>query len=168
MPGPRILLVAALCLAPLAAVASPGALGAALPDAQQRGSAVFRYLGLPIYEARLYTQAGQPLDWQRDFAIELTYLRRISARTLVDSTLQELARTGGALPVGDQLGKCFAEVRAGDRYLALSKGRDTVQFWRNDRPVCSLRHPNIKTRFMTIFVGDNTRSRSFSAELRGD
>lgn len=164
----RLILTAALCLSPLVSFASPGPLATALPDAEQRGTATFRYLGLPVYKARLFTPAGQPLDWRQDFAIELTYLRRISAETLVDSTLQELTRTGGALSVGEKLGACFAVVSPGDRYLALSKGRNTVQFWRNDRLACTLRHDNIKARFMAIFVGDNTRSRSFTARLRGD
>lgn len=169
----RSLTFAALCLlslslAPLVASASPGPLQALLPEVQQRGVATFRYLGLPVYQARLFTPSGKPLDWSRDFAIELTYLRNISAKTLVQSTLQELARTGGPLPIDAALKGCFDAVRSGDRYLALSKGSNAVQFWRNGRPACTLRHPRIKQRFMAIFVGQNTRSRAFSAKLRGD
>jgi hypothetical protein len=139
-----------------------------LPDAQLRGAATFRFVGFPIYEAQLFTRAGAPLDWEADFGLELTYLRNLTGQDLVEGTLREMERTGASLPQRAQLERCYRDVRKGDRYVAVSKGPDAIGFWLNDRFVCTLSQPEIKTSFMEIFLGDNTRSSSFSRALRGE
>lgn len=149
-----------------AAQASP--VKSALPGAALRGEATFRYLGFALYDARLYTRSGARFDWNTDFALELTYRRNLTERDLVEGTLQELERTGGALPLRDQLGKCFSDVKKGDSYTAVSKGPDSLSFWLNGKRTCTLAYPGIKDRFMGIFLGENTRSRRFTSLLRGE
>lgn len=139
-----------------------------LSTAQMRGEATFRYIGLPLYQARLYTNDGAPLDWSQDFGIELNYLRNLTKKDLVESTLKELDRLGHPLPVRDQLSRCFDDVSKGDQYLAVSRGQDQIGFWRNGTRVCTLTHPMIKQRFMAIFVGQNTRSTAFTRKLTGE
>ncbi|MGB5835446.1 MAG: hypothetical protein WBC68_10325 [Albidovulum sp.] len=162
----RLALATVFMIAP--GVAQASTVASALPDAELRGAAVLRFLGFPVYEARLFTRSGTSLDWSTDFAIELTYLRNLSEQELVESTMRELDRTGGALPLRDQLERCYVDVRKGDRYLAVSEGQDRVGFWLNGKRVCTLGHPQIKTRFMSIFLGDNTRSPSFTRKLKGE
>lgn len=162
---PRLILSLLLLALPLQVYGTP--VGRALPGAELRGQATFRFLGLPLYQARLYTPGGEPLDWQKELALELTYLRKIAEADLIESTLQEFSRTGAPLPVKDQLSRCFDDVGKGDRYLAVSNGPDEIMFWRNERQMCALTHPQIKQRLMTIFLGDNTRSQSFTRKLQG-
>ena len=160
-----LLLWTGLCLAPVIAAASqPGNLPR---GAEQRGEATFRFLGFPIYKARLFTQGGQPLDWSQDFGLELTYQRQLSQSDLVEATLQEMARMGNALPIRDQLQKCYQPVEVGDSYLAVSDGPDRLTFWRRGVPVCTLSQEAIKTRFMEIFLGKNSRSAGFTRALLG-
>lgn len=137
-----------------------------LPDAELRGEATLRYLGLPVYEAQLYTRGGNPLDWKEDFALQLTYLRAFSQEDLVEATLGELERLGGALPIETELADCFLGVSRGDSYLAVTGGPDRIRFWRNGQQTCTLSYPRIKFRFMSIFLGTNTRSQSFTRALR--
>lgn len=150
------------------ALAQSNVAAAALPGAEVRGTATLRFLGLPLYQARLFTVGGAALDWRQDFGIELTYLRDLTQYDLVEATMREFKRTGGALPLEVQLSGCFDAVTKGDRYLAISDGADKIGFWRNGQRSCTLAYPQIKTRFMGIFVGDNTRSRSFTRRLTGD
>ncbi|MDQ2091334.1 hypothetical protein [Marimonas arenosa] len=161
-------LILTACLLFVSAQAHASAVKSALSGAELRGAATFRYVGFPLYEARLFTPGGTPLDWSRDFGLELTYLRTLTAYDLVEGTMRELQRIGAPLPVRDQLERCFADVRKGDRYAAVSNGPDRLDFWRNDKRVCTLSHPRIKTRFMSIFLGDNTRSKSFTRRLKGE
>ncbi|WP_240336838.1 hypothetical protein [Tropicibacter sp. Alg240-R139] len=149
-------------------LAQASVIDSALSEAELRGKAIFRFVGLPIYEARLFTIDGAPLDWSRDFGIELEYLRKVGKKDLVGSTMDEFARNGPPPPVQDQLARCFDDVSKGDRYLAITQGRNQVGFWRNGVPVCTLRHPQISQRFMSIFVGNNTRSASFTRRLKGE
>lgn len=140
----------------------------ALSGAELRGTATFRFVGFPLYEARLYTKGGAPLDWSSDFGLELNYMRNLTAHDLVESTMRELRRTGGALPLRAEFERCYRDVRDGDQYAAVSQGPDQVQFWYNGTKVCSIKYPEIKTRFMAIFLGENTRSRAFTRKLKGE
>ncbi|MEP3332770.1 hypothetical protein [Sedimentitalea sp.] len=140
----------------------------ALPDAELRGEAVFRLFGFPLYKARLYTQTGAPLNWDQEFAIELTYMRDLSGKDLSENTMRELERLGGAIPIRARLDQCFADVRSGDRFVAVSQGPNRIGFWLNGAQTCTLHHPQIKTRFMAIFLGENTRSRTFTRNLKGE
>lgn len=148
--------------------AQANTVGGVLPDAELRGAATFRFVGLPLYEARLYTRSGAPLDWNEDFGLELRYLRTLTQRDLVEGTLREFARLGSSLPVREQLETCFSDVRKGDRYTAVSKGPNRIAFWLNGRKTCTLAHPQIKSRFMGIFLGESTRSKSFTHKLKGE
>ena len=160
----RSVLVAAMLAATVAPIS---AAKAAFSGASERGSAVYRYLGLPIYDATLYTKAGAPLDWNEDFGLQLRYLRNFTQYDLVESTMRELSRTGGTLPVRAQLEDCFSDVRKGDRFLAVTDGPNRVNFWLNGNRTCTLSYPGITSRFMGIFLGENSRSASFTRKLRG-
>lgn len=139
-----------------------------LPGAELRSEAVARYFGLPIYEAQLYTVEGAPFDWNEDFGLRLRYMRNLSQEDLVDATMEEMERLGGALPVRESMKDCFQGVSRGDTYLAVTNGPSRIRFWRNGTQTCTLSYPQITYRFMSIFLGDNTRSRSFTQALRGE
>lgn len=160
--------VFAFALLALPTGAQASAIKSVLPDAETRGTATFRYIGFPLYEAQLFTKSGAPLDWSKDFGLELKYLRNLTELDLVEATMRELSRTGATLPVRGQLEKCFNDVRKGDRYVAISKGPNQIGFWHNGIRVCTLSHPRIKNRFMSIFLGENTRSKSFTRKLKGE
>jgi len=162
----RLLLIAATLLVPLSAQAST--VKSALPGAELRGAATFRFVGFPLYEARLFTKSGAPLDWNKDFGLELKYMRNQTEYDLVEGTMRELKRIGAALPLRGQLEQCFDDVRKGDLYFAVSNGQDQIGFWHNGKRVCTLSHPQIKTRFMAIFLGENTRSKFFTRKLKGE
>ena len=162
----KLLLSLVAVLVPLSAQAST--IKSALPGAELRGAATFRFVGFPLYEARLFTKSGAPLDWNQDFGLELKYLRNLTEFDLVEGTMRELKRTGTAMPLRSQLEQCFNNVRTGDRYVAVSKGQNQIGFWHNGKRVCTLSHPQIKTRFMAIFLGENSRSKSFTQKLKGE
>ncbi|EEE36385.1 hypothetical protein RKLH11_218 [Rhodobacteraceae bacterium KLH11] len=159
-------LVALMLLIPGGLAASP--VFGALDNAELRGTATFRYLGFPLYDAQLFTQRGAPLSWNEDFGLELRYRRNVTKKALINSTLDEMERIGHAAPVRDQLEVCFHAISKGDRYLAISQGPDTVGFWLNGRKVCTMSYPGIKRSFMSIFLGENTRSAAFTQALRGN
>jgi len=154
-----------MCASPLFAQGTH--ISKAVPNAELRGEAIFRLAGLPIYKAQLFTEFGAALDWDERFALELTYLRRLSTDDLVESTMRELNRTGPSLPLRSNFKACFQDVEKGDRFAAITSGPDKISFWLNGRRTCVLAHPKISSRFMGIFLGENTRSKSFTRRLKG-
>mgnify|MGYP001148009508 CR=1 FL=1 len=156
-----------LCLLAAPTVGFASSVHNLLPGAEQRGAATFRLFGLPVYQARLFTRGAAPLDWTQDFGIELTYQRRLSQDDLIVATLREMRRLGYPAPDRARLQPCFQSVAPGDRYLAVSRGPDRILFLRNGRTVCTLAQTGITRGFMSIFVGENTRSARFTGALLG-
>ncbi len=152
-------------LAPGGLAASP--LSDAINDPELRGSATFRFLGLPLYDAKLYTPGGAAFNWNEDFGLQLTYRKNLKQKALVESTLEEMARQGNPAPTEAQLQTCFQAVSKGDSYLAIAQGPNRVSFWRNGSKTCTLTNSGITRSFMSIFLGDNTRSASFTQQLKG-
>jgi hypothetical protein len=155
------------CAISAAAPAQASVVVSELPGAIERSQATFRHFGLPIYRARIFTKGGKPFDWSDDFALELSYMRDFSQKALVESTLNEFERIGTSLPIRSKLEACFQNVSKGDSFLAITKGQERIGFWLNGRRTCELSHPEIKYRFMEIFLGDDTQSQKFSTKLRG-
>lgn len=150
-----------LSLMPLAAKAElPG-------EFEPRGEAAFRFLGMKLYDARLYTENGAAFDWKRDFALEITYAQRFSRDALVKSTMDEIARLGRDAPDAEVWKSCFRSVSKGHQFLAVTQGANRLDFILNGRKVCSLNYSDIARSFMEIFLGENTRSASFTRALRG-
>ncbi|NVO56074.1 hypothetical protein HW561_09775 [Rhodobacteraceae bacterium B1Z28] len=152
-------------LVPAGLAASP--LSGQLSDPKLLGSSTFRFLGLPVYDAKLYTPGGAPFSWKEDFGLQLTYRKNLAQKALVKSTLDEMARQGNLAPTQAQLATCFQGVSKGDSYLAISEGPNKVGFWRNGTQTCTLTNNGIKRSFMSIFLGNNTRSASFTRQLKG-
>lgn len=158
-------LVCFVMLTPSGSAASP--ITQMVTDAQLRGSATFRFLGVPIYDAKLFTPKGAALRWDEDFGLQLTYRKTLKQKALVNSTLQEIARQGTPAPTQSQLEQCFQAVAKGDSYIAISEGPNKVGFWRNGQRTCTLTYPDAKRAFMSIFLGSDTRSASFTQQLKG-
>ncbi len=156
---------AAILLAATGAEASP--ISQSLTDAQHKGSATFRYFGVPIYDARLFTPQGAAFSWEREIGLHLTYRKTLGQKALVKSTLDEMARQGNPAPPRDLLERCFQTVSKGDSYLAVSDGPDRVGFWRNGQKTCTLSYPGAKLAFMSIFLGNDTWSATFTRQLKG-
>ncbi len=150
----------------------PGGLAAsplsdAIKDPKLRGTGTFRFLGLPLYDAKLYTPGGAAFSWNENYGLQLTYRKNLQQKALVESTREEMARQGNPAPTEAQLQGCFQAVSKGDSYLAIAQGPNNVSFWRNGSKTCTLTNPGITRSFMSIFLGNNTRSASFTQQLKG-
>ncbi len=173
MLRPLLLLAALiLCALPLHARAGTAEIRAAIPDPARLGAVTFRWFGLPLYDAALYTTGGGAFNWRAPLALKLVYARDIPAETLVRATLMELRRMEGAradhAAIGRKLGPCFRNVGPGDRFTAIAESTDAVTLWFNGARTCELSHPGIRERFLGIWLSDDSRSARLSRRLRGE
>jgi hypothetical protein len=149
----------------------PQEVAASVNSAKERGRAQVRWLGLKIYTARLFTTDGEAFDWTRSFALELTYDRRFSAASLSRASGKELARLEGRQSdhpeILQKLAICYQDVKAGDRFVALGRAKDQVDFLLNGRQTCQLKHDNIRQRLLSIWLSDDARDPDLSRQLRG-
>lgn len=171
MPDRLIALaLTALLLYPVTPAAGSSVDGLSQP--QKLGEATMRWLGLPIYNAALYTQGSNQFSWTQPIALELEYLRSFPASQLTKSTLDELERIEG--PRSDhsaligKLGRCFRDVSKGDRLMAYSSTASKVSFSFNGGAACTVSHSGVRERFLGIWLSDSSRSAKLTRRLKGE
>ncbi len=156
---------------PVSAIAQGSAVSSVLNQPVSTGTAPFRWLGFKLYDATLYTEGGARFAWSRPAALELDYVRRIPRQKLVNATMDELERLEGdrsdRAAIEAALLSCFNDVQPGDRFTATASSANRVDLWFNDAPACTLAFTDIRKRFLSIWLSDQSRSASMTRRLKG-
>jgi len=149
-------------------MAAPPELAAELPGAHWRGGGAMRFLGMRIYDARLWAPqavtgdgAGQPL------ALELVYARNIKADLIVSSSLREMQRVG---PFSEEqaarwtraMAPLFPDIRPGDRVTGIQRPGRSARFYLNG----TLRGEVADAEFTRLFFGIWLSPRTSDPQLR--
>jgi hypothetical protein len=149
----------------------PPELQEALPAAQALGAARLRFLGMEIYQARLWAGAGfKATSWaQSPFALELTYARSLSGRLIAERSLKEMRLQGPIHEAREQtwlqaMVRAFPDVKAGDRITGLHTPGVGARFWFNgqSRPAVN------DLEFSRIFFGIWLSGASSEPQMRRD
>jgi len=153
---------------PAVSHANTTGLGAPVP----LGQATLRFFGFEVYTATLHTEGADQFDWDRPLSLRLDYARGFSAEDLLQGTRKELERIEGTRSDQPQMLKklatCFRAVGDGDHYVAVSTAPDTVEMRLNGARTCRVSHPDLRKRFLGIWLSPNSRSARLSAQLRGE
>ncbi len=172
----RRLLVASLawCAAGARARNLPPEVSGTLAGARLLGSHRLRFLGLAVYEARLW--AAAPLaaaDWHATpLALEIEYARAFSGRTLAERSLDEMRRQG---PLDEAtaarwlqaMSDCFPDVAAGDRLTGVHEPGAGARFFANGAPRAALREADFARRFFGIWLSEQTSQPALRRALLG-
>lgn len=156
-------------LTPAAALARPPEVATELGQAQLLGSAQYRVLAWPVFEAELWSQ-HQHFSWDRTFALSLTYRRGISVDELVSRSVEGMAersRLSSPQALSAALRDCFSDVSPGDRITGVSLDEQTARFYLNGRQRCEIRWPGFRRAFFGIWLEGRGADRAFSTRLRG-
>lgn len=144
----------------------------ALPDGVKSGEATLRFLGLQIYNARLWTPsafdvsqvASQPL------VLELEYLRGFRAAAIADRSIVEMRRAGSftdeqARRWNTEMQRVFPDVKSGDRLTGIHQPGVGAAFLHNDRPVGTIEDPEFARLFFSIWLGPDTSEPNMRRQL---
>jgi Chalcone isomerase-like len=168
--------VTAALLAPWLAQAQPvpAELATDLPGARLQGSGLLRFLGLKIYDARLWLGAAAlPADWAAvPLALELEYARSLDGTQIAERSLKEMRRQGDIaadtatrwLAAMKQL---FPDVKAGDRITGLNVPGMGARFFVNGSLKGDLRDPAFARLFFGIWLSDKSSEPALRAALLG-
>lgn len=158
-----------LMIADARAANAPPEVSRTVPDAQLVGEAPYQVLGLNVFEATLWAEAGA-FAWNRPFALTLTYSRPFSARALASRSVQEMSRrTVITAPdrLRERLQACFADVSAGDRITGVSTSVNSAVFYHNGRRRCMIEHSGFANAFFGIWLDAPDSNRRFRDRLLG-
>jgi hypothetical protein len=157
-----------------APVAPPPEVAADLPGAHLQGSGRLRFLGLRIYDARLWTQA-RPVgaDWAGvPCALELEYARALDGAQIAERSLVEMRRQGeiGAVDAERWLGsmkELFPDVKEGDRITGVNLPGVGARFYFDGALRGELRETEFARRFFGIWFAPQTSEPALRADLLG-
>jgi hypothetical protein len=133
-----------------------------------------RFLGLAIYEARLWVQTGFNASnyASSPFALELNYFRALSGPLIAERSLKEMRRQG---PLSDERGqawlqamvRAFPDVKAGDRITGLHTPGVGARFWFNGQNRPAPNDPDFSPVFFGIWLSEATSEPQMRSQLLG-
>ncbi len=154
--------------------AAPQELAADLPGARLLGSGTLRFLGLHIYDARLWVGAAAPGDdWAAaPLALELQYARSLSGARIAERSLKEMQRQGDfSAADGDRwlgaMKQLFPDVKEGDRITGLNLPGFGARFYVNGALKGDLRDPRFAKLFFGIWLAPQTSEPALRKRLLG-
>lgn len=154
----RAWLGAAAALALPAAAATP-----APPGTRLRGQARLNWLGMPIYDIRLW--AGEDFDAARyarqPFTLELEYALSLSGARIAQRSLDEMARLQPLNAAQSErwlasLRAAFPDVERGHTLAGLNRAGAGVDFFHNGRPTARVDDADFAAAFFAIWLSPRT------------
>lgn len=150
----------------------PPEVTAELPNAVLSGSARMRYLGLQIYDARLWVAPGfqAAAYWNSALVLELRYLRGLYGSAIAQRSLDEMRRSGPITPAASQawleaMKQVFPDVQSGDRITGLHSPGVGARFWLNGQPRPAVPDAEFSRLFFGIWLSEKTSEPRLRAEL---
>ncbi len=157
-----------------AGVAVPPEVAAEVPGAQLQGSGLLRFLGLRVYDARLWTaKAVDGSSWvNAPLALELIYARKLVGRLIAERSLEEMRRQGeipaeaGARWLADMT-RMFPDVAQGDRITGVLRPGQGSRFFVNGRAVGDVADAEFSRLFFGIWLSARTSEPGLRDALLG-
>lgn len=139
------------------------------------GQGELRFLGLKIYNARLYAEqpaALQPSQalYGQPFALRLTYARSLKGLDIAKRSEKEMTRLMGRdlpQPWADALQRLFPDIQAGDEITGIYLPQKGARFYLNGRLIGTLENPDLAQSFFDIWLSERTREPALRAALLG-
>ena len=161
--------VLAQSVAPLPA---PEEVVAVQPPLQLRGGSTLTFLGMGIYDTRLWSPSSFALGQydQYPFALELQYRRSLSGNLIAKRSLQEMQRQSSfdSTQADNWLARLqalFPDVKAGDRITGFNQPGVGARFAVNGKPVGEVRDALFAKLFFGIWLSPQTSESAMRCAL---
>jgi Chalcone isomerase-like len=141
----------------------PAEVLAAFPDAHYRGSGKLTFLGLHVYDARLWVQNSfNPESYeQQALALELEYARKLKGELIAERSLVEMRKHSDVSPQQAEwwmaeMKKIFPDVAAGDRITGLQFPGESTHLYLNGKLRGEVRDAEFTRAFFSIWLSPRT------------
>ena len=154
-----------------ARAALPPELATELPGARLHGSATLRFLGLSVYDIRLWaTQPTLDDPLGAPLALELQYTRALKGADIAQRSLEEMARQGPIAPPQRQrwlaeLQRLLPDVAAGDRLTGVQRPGERLRLFHNARLRGDVADAEFTRQFFGIWLAPATSEPGLRRQL---
>jgi hypothetical protein len=152
----------------------PAEVAAALPGARMQGSARLRFLGLRVYDARLWSgSTAVQDDWAGEpLALEIEYARSLQGGAIAERSLGEMRRQGDIDTATGQrwlatMARLFPDVKAGDRLTAVNLPGAGLRLYANGALLGEVGDADFARRFFGIWLAPQTSEPALRLSLLG-
>ncbi len=165
---------AAICLAQ-ATTSVPMHIGEEVPQAHLQGSGSFRWFGLLIYDAALWSMAdGYPPDSGKAqrFALDLTYARTLYGNRIADASIEEIEKLKLGTPEKRehwlaQMKALFPDVKQGTHITGIYIPNDSARFYLDGKWLGEIRDAEFARAFFAIWLDKKSSAQSLRSKLLG-
>jgi hypothetical protein len=135
------------------------------------GQGRMRWFGLHLYDAALWV-AGREWQWDRPFALDITYARDFAGYKLAEASASEMQRLGFSdvrklERWREQLVAVLPDVRKGERITGVFRPGVGVEFYHQGRSRGLVRDVEFARAFFSIWLDPRTRDPRLRASLLG-
>ena len=155
-----------------AQAATPAEVAAEVPQPQAAGSTRLKFLGLSIYDARLWVAPGFQANnfAQYALALELTYLRALKGNLIAERSLKEMRRAGNVPAATEQrwlaaMQDAFPDVKEGDRITGIHLPKVGARFYFNGQLRATVKDVAFSQQFFGIWLSPTTSEPRLRTEL---
>lgn len=161
-----------LCLDVAFAGNAPSPVREEIPQAVLRGSGTYRWFGMVIYGAVLWTLPDSGSDFSHPFALELTYARDLQGGKIAEASIEEIRKLKLGTAVKQQLWltqlkAIFPDVKEGSRLTGIHIPGEAIRFYLNDKFLGEIRDPEFARSFFSIWLDENTSAPDLRNKLIG-
>ncbi len=157
-----------------APAAAPPEVASELGAATLLGQGRLRFVGLRIYDARLWARERfLPAAWaSQAVALELQYARSLVGKLIAERSLTEMQRQGEIGAEKSQrwlaaMTAIFPDVGEGDRLTGLHRPGEAARFFFNGKPVGDVRDAEFARFFFGIWLAPQTSEPGLRDALLG-
>ena len=161
-------------LTPATPAAPPPEVAAELGGARLQGSGTLRFVGLRVYDARLWAGAAVAgVDWATaPLALEFEYARSLDGVRIAERSLTEMRRQSDIdADVAERwlgaMKQLFPDVKAGDRITGINVPGMGARFFINGRLKGDVRDLNFARHFFGIWLSPKTSEPALRDSLLG-
>ena len=156
-----------------AAQEPPPAVAAASPGLRLRGSGSFRWFGLKIYDAILWTREAPAEDFTQPFALMLRYARNLKGTAIAERSVEEIESLGiGSAQKrrdwGVAMARLFPDVAEGTTLTGLHLPGQGARFFLDGKPLGEIADAEFSRAFFSIWLDARTSAPDLRAALLGE
>lgn len=145
-----------------------------LPQAKLLGSADFRWFGMSIYSAKLWSESA-PFTPDAKFALVLTYHLPLSRERFVNISLKEMRRIFATQLSPTQLRRfeqhmqtAFIDVASGEQLIGVNLPGQGCRFYSQHKLLAQIDDVEFAQAFFAIWFDPRTKDPEFARQLRGE
>ncbi|MFZ6872068.1 chalcone isomerase family protein [Undibacterium sp. Di27W] len=153
----------------------PAHISVEIPQASLQGTGSFRWFGLHIYDASLWSapEGYKPdSDKPQKFALDLAYARTLYGGKIADASIEEIEKLKLGTPEKRerwqaQMKKIFPDVKQGTHITGIHIPNEAARFYLNGKLLGEIHDAEFAHAFFAIWLDKNTSAQGLRSKLLG-